>query len=291
MPQRIYVDLLFLINFSMDYVCLYICTRILKRKAKTFRMILSASAGAMYSVLSLFIELGFFISLIIDISVCILMCFVAFHEKERHVGSTFLCSFLYLGISMMMGGCMTAIFNLLNKADLPLDSIDEDGISTYLFAIIAFIAGFISLKSGEIISRRSSVSEVTLKITHRGKSIKLIGFADSGNFVRDPISGRAVIIAEKEKLREIADIDCLEKFAEGKTKKLPNMKNIRLIPINTASGSSLLTAFYPDVIKAEIIDRKKRTDTISLDAFIAPSEIGNSAEGYDAIIPLEILKH
>ena len=37
MPQDVYVDLLFLINFSMDYLCLYICTKILHRKIKTYR--------------------------------------------------------------------------------------------------------------------------------------------------------------------------------------------------------------------------------------------------------------
>ena len=115
MPQDVYADLLFLINFSMDYLCLYICAKIMRRKMRLPRMLIASIIGGIYSVVSLFIPSQSIISLIIDALVCIVMCAIVFSEPSRRAASTLLCSFLYVGISMMTGGCMTAIFNLLNR--------------------------------------------------------------------------------------------------------------------------------------------------------------------------------
>ena len=141
MVTDVYADLLFLINFSMDYLCLYICARVLHRKMSLVKMIIAASIGGIYSVISLLLGLGGILSLTVDVAVCVAMCAIVFAEKTQRVSSTLLCSFLFVGISMMTGGAMTAIFNLLNRLELPIDSVGEDGISPYLFAILAIISG------------------------------------------------------------------------------------------------------------------------------------------------------
>ena len=159
MQQDVYVDLLFLINFSMDYLCLYICSRVIHRRIYLYKMLIASAIGGIYSVISLFIISTPVIALVIDCAVCLLMCAIVFSQKGVSAPSVLLYSFLYVGISMMMGGCMTAIFNLLNKLDLPLENITADGISTYLFAILAAAAGFISLTSGQVIAKRSNIRE------------------------------------------------------------------------------------------------------------------------------------
>ena len=245
MPQDVYVDLLFLINFSMDYLCLYICTKILHRKIKTLKIIIAATLGGIYSSISLFLPLNNLIALIADIAVCFAMCAVCFCEKKRPLYSTIPCAFLYVGISMMTGGCMTAIYNLLNRFPLPTDEIESDNLSAYLFAAVAAIAGFISLRHSSFLSRRSTVSECKIEIVMGEKSVTLFAIADSGNLVKDPISGKTVILVDKSYLSEIVDIPSVEVFSEGKmTERSP--KGIRLIPINTAAGKSALAAFPPD---------------------------------------------
>ena len=82
---------------------------------------------------------------------------------------------------------MTAIFNLFNRLDLPIDAIKADGFSTYAFAILAAIAGFISLKSGQIISKKGSIKECKVTVRFCGKDIEFSGFADSGNFVNGTV--------------------------------------------------------------------------------------------------------
>ncbi len=290
MIQDVYVDLLFLINFSMDYLCLYICSKILHRKIILSRMLLASVLGGIYSVISLFLPISSALSLFIDCVVCLLMCAVVYSEKTRGAGSTLLATFLFIGVSMMTGGCMTAIFNLLNKLDLPLDSIEADSLSTYLFAILAAIAGIISLKSGQIISRRAPIKECRLHISFCGKDFEFLGLSDSGNLVKDPITGRAVIFVERRIIEKQLSISFLDSFKDGILETDSPCKNLRLISLRTASGTSIAVAARPDSIRAEFENKNGRTVSLLLDALISPTDIGSNAEGCTAIIPSEIIK-
>ena len=286
MQQEVYVDLLFLINFSMDYLCLYVCAKVLHRPRRLLKMLIAATVGGVYSVLSLLLVKGAALSIALDVGVCFIMCAIVFAEKQRPVSSTLLCSFLYVGISMMTGGCMTAIFNLLNRLDLPLDHIEADGISTYLFAILAAVAGLISLRSGELLSHRASIKDCTVKIVIKGVCAEYKGLCDSGNLVKDPISGKAVIVIDRDTLGKQMDLSAFDSFQQGKDTGL----RIRMIPINTAGGRSYLLAFPPDRITVTYDDKKGRPYSTEPDALIAPSEIKSSANGNTAIVPQYILK-
>ena len=58
MEQNVYVDLLFLIDFSMDFMCFYITSKILHRKISPIRTVLACILGGVYSVTVLFITTG-----------------------------------------------------------------------------------------------------------------------------------------------------------------------------------------------------------------------------------------
>ena len=191
---------------------------------------------------------------------------------------------------MMSGGCMTAIFNLLDKINLPLDKIEEDGLSAYLFAALAVIAAIISLRSGEIISRTSTVNECTVKINIDGKEQSFLGFVDSGNLVKEAISGKNVIFVDQKKLSAIVDIKILSDFANGELTNYKTYKNMRLISVKTASGTKLAVAFQSDRLSIALNRSEKESINISPDAFIAPIDISEGINGYEAIVPKEILK-
>ena len=289
MQIDVYADVLFLINFSMDYLCLYITARVLHRKMTLWRILSASALGGIYSVLSLFIGLPIKAELLIDCLICALICFISFYSRTSSLGSHFVTIFLYIGISMMTGGCMTAIFNLLNKLDLPLDSVGEDGISTYLFAILAAVAGLISLKSGQIISKKGSVRECKLYVTLFGNEFEFLGFSDSGNLVRDPISGRPVIFLDRSELEKRCSLSFLDDFAEGKMPREYPASGLRLVSYNTASGSSMAVAARPEKLTLEYTDAKGKKQNLSPDALIAVTKIGKSAQGYNAIVPSEII--
>ena len=252
------------------------------------RLLIAAALGGIYSVISLFIDIFAPIALATDAFVCLLMCAIVFAEQGRRLSSTLLCSFLFVGISMMTGGCMTAIFNFLNRLDLPLDNIEADGISAYLFAVIAAIAGMISLKNGELISHRASIKRCILTVTMNGKVAKFYALSDSGNLVKDPISGKAVIIVDETTLSNTIDFSAFKRYEKGEYTNSPLA--FLLIPINTAAGRSILVAAHPDKLEIEFSDKSGKPRKAEIDALIAPSDIRRSAEGYSAIIPSGILK-
>lgn len=291
MTQDVYVDLLFLINFSMDYICLYACAKIMRKRLIFWRLLTAAAIGGVYSVISVFLPFTTPTDLIADALFCLVICAIAFSEKGRRMRSTLLCGFLFVGISMMMGGVMTAIFNFLNRLDIPLDSIEGDGISTYLFAIIAAVAGFITMRSGKIIAKKSDIRECKLFVSVMGKQGEFFALSDSGNLVKDPISGKSIVLIDRNLLGKLIDLKIFDDFASGSPGSHPDgMPPMRLVPIKTAGGRSLLCALPPEKLKAEIVTKKNKTVLLELDALIAPADIGQSAEGYGAIVPSEILK-
>ncbi len=293
MPQDVYADLLFLINFSMDYLCLYICLRVLHRPIRLLRTIIAAAVGGLYSVLSLLPLIDPLPALLLDIAACLVICFIAFYEKGRRLGSVFLSAFLYFGVSMMVGGCMTAIFNLLNRLELPLDGIGEDGISAYLFGILAALAGVISLRSGQLITKRASIRECILTVTLRGQVLSCTAFVDTGNLVKDPLGGKPVILIDRDAFGRLADLSAFDAFGRGELPPLPASSQrmvFRLIPIRTAGGEGMLVATLPDNLTLSY-ERRKKQVTVSVDALIAPSSIKKSADGYDAILPAVLLQN
>ena len=291
MTTEVYADLLFLINFSMDYLCLYICAHVLHRKVALLKMLIASSLGGIYSIVSLFYNTNTLVSIIIDLCICLIMCSVAFARKDHTLSSTLLCTFLYVGISMMTGGAMTAIFNFLNRLDLPIEKIEEDNAFPYIFIVLAIVSGVITLRSGQILSRRSTVETCRLKISVNGKEATFIALSDSGNLVRDPLSNKPVIVVDRQALAKIVDLSTIESFFKGDNVKPFNNLSLRRVPINTAGGPSMLIAMVPDKIIAEVYDAKKKVEQgLALDALIAPSALGKIADGCNAIIPAEIIK-
>lgn len=287
MENDVYIDLLFLINFSMDFLCIYITAKILHRRKKAWRFLASAAFGGVYSVVSLFWGLEGFYGFLADIASCLVICAIAFAGVGK-ITSYFLSSLLFVGVSMMTGGCMSALFNLLNRINLPIDSINEDGISIWVFALLAIIAACITLLSGKLVSSKTSFHDCELKVQFNGNEHTYFALIDSGNLVRDPISGRAVIFLDKKASNEIFDERIIDDFKSGIPPVNQSYRTMRLIPINTVSGNSVLVALLPDnlIIKTG----EKRAKILSPDALIAFSDICNNENGHTAIVPSEIIK-
>lgn len=290
MVQDVYIDILFLINFSMDYICFFICSKIMHRQLSTARILAASALGGIWSVISLFLPIGSWWEILLDCAVGFLLCAVVYLERGLSFASLFPSTLLFIGVSMMMGGCMTAMFNFLNKLELPLQIVSSDSISTYIFAILAALAGVISLASGQTASRGSAAKECRLKIKLCGIEFNFVGFVDSGNLVREPISGRAVIFVERGKIEKELSLDFLDAFLGGNIEADAPCKDMRLITLRTAAGESMAVAIRPESICAEFENRRGKTVSLRTDALISPIDIGSTVQGCTAIIPSEILK-
>ncbi len=290
MENEVYIDLLFLINFSMDYLCLYISAKILGRKMSAIKYTIASALGGAYSVVSLFLALPSLPSLLLDIMIGLMLCAVAFCHKGESFRNYITSSLLFVGVSMMTGGCMTALFNLLNRLDLPTFDLGNDSISVWAFALLALVAGIVTLAGGKLISSKASVKECEVIIDVNGKTQNFHALCDSGNLVRDPISGRAVIFIDENTASDIIDLEMLDKYKNGEPPIKKKYKHLCLIPIRTVSGNTLACALLPDKITISLEAQKKKV-SFSADALISVSKIKNDRGDYDAILPSEILKY
>ena len=284
MERVVYADILFLINFSMDFLCLYISSKILSIKLSSIRAILSATLGGVYSVLALFLPSAYGLSFIVDVGVCLLMCLVAW-GKARKKGDLFVGAAFYFAISMALGGVMTAIFNLLNRLGFDkLEATGKDGISVWLFALVAIISGGVTLLGGRFFKKRSLVRTAEVEISYGGKTKRISAIVDTGNLLCEPISGKPCVVADARELREILPSEVVTASARGGVSLLgagEHLKNVRLVPARSATGERLLLALRVDKIT---IDTGK--GAYEADALLALT----SLDGRDALIPAGILR-
>ncbi len=287
MRQEVYADLLFLINFSMDFLCLYLTARFLRRRILPARITFAAIIGGVYSVVALFFEIGIILSLLADAAVCVLMCALTFHRRGRKKMQFLKETAVYCLVSTALGGIMTALFNLLNRFDLPLQS-GGDSISSWLFFLLALISGFAAIKSGGILKRMASRKLLTLKIVFDQKSVTLTGLTDTGNIIRDPASGKPVIITDIKATLPILPEPVSRAVLSGRVDAISDIPakystRIRIIPSVTVSGSSLMLGIIPDSIT--LAGEKGETD---VSALFAPMLIPNLPDGCGAIVPGEL---
>lgn len=292
MEKTVYADLLFMINFSMDFLCFYITSKLLHRKLNTLRALLASVFGGVYAVAILFAGFVPLLELVCNVGVGLAMCAVVFTGKGVRFGKFSLCSLVYVGVSVALGGLMTAMFNMLNLLGLPLGSISEsgDGMPVWLFALLAAVSGAATLAGGNFFRSSQAQRTADIEITYGNKTVKLAALCDSGNLLRDPISGKTVIITDISRFYSTlpeAVIRAVQKNDTSLLSKLPteSAKRLRLVPSHTASGTGMLFAFTPDKLTVRLPEGISH----DVDALFAPVPLGASAKGFDALIPPELL--
>ena len=287
MGQTVYVDLLFLINFSMDFLCFFLSSKLLGKKLSVWRAGIASILGGIYASAVLFWSVGRIAALGVDLAACAVICAVAFYERGRAKSLPFYI-LVYFAISMALGGFMTALFNLLNKAELPLEQGASDGLSVWVFAVLAAASGVITLLGGRLLGRRAVQKNANIVISYAGKSVRLRGMSDSGNLLREPISGRVCIFVDMMSLKPILPprvYDAAKKKDAGAVGRLSpeDAARIRVVPIRTAGGEGMLLALRADRVAIDC--GKGETE---IDALIAISDIASSADGNEALIPAEL---
>ena len=284
MVQEVYVDLYFLINACMNFLTLMISATLLHRKISRVRAWLAAAAGGLWAVVALFSGVEGFWGLLADCAVIFLMCSAVFASKKSTFGGLLKCTVVGVLTSMILGGVMTALYSLFNRIDLPLDNTQENSSSVLIFALIASLAGLATVQGGRFLGLSKKSEYVTVTAELFGKTVTLHALVDTGNHLREPISGRSVIVANKEYILSALPSPLSEALKSPYAEKwLADEKyatRIRLIPTNTATGKQMLPAILPD--RLTLTDGK---ETYSADYLIAPAPMEQSSD-FDAVIAM-----
>lgn len=288
MTQTVYVDLFFLVNFSMDFLCLYLTARILHRRVRMGRMLTGAALGGLYANVALFLPLSSMGALAIDVLACLLLCAVALWEGKRT--GFWRVATVFVAISAALGGTMTALFYLLNRTPLAsLTVADGDGLSIWIFALLALLSGVITLLGGRLLGRHSKACAVELEILYGGRTLRLHALVDSGNLLCEPMSGRPCIVADVDALEGLLPCELLLAARRGDAMGLGRIgqrhaARLRIIPTHTATGEQLLLGVRADRVTVDCGDEAREVD-----AWIALGRLGASADGYEALLPSVLL--
>lgn len=291
MEQQVYADLLFLVNFSMDFLGFYLTARLLHRPLSLWRGILASALGGVYAVAVLFLTVGKVPAFLLDALVCIALCAVAMvgrHEKWKSLLR--LCA-LYLLISVLLGGAMTLLYSQLNRIPGLTDRVSEEGLSTWLFFGLAVVSGVMTALWGRCF-KQTTHKRVDVIVEQNGNSVRLAGLCDSGNLLRDPISAKVVIPTDASRLEGVLPPPLLrtalsERVSEA-MEDLPAeiARAVRLIPARTAVGERMMVAFAPDAI---YVCEAGQDDKRQVSALIAPTKLTDKKDGIAALVPSELM--
>ena len=284
MVQEVYIDLYFLINVSMDLLCLMITAALLHRSVSRVRVCLAAGLGGAYSVVALLGGLDGWLGLLLDGLLSFLMCAIVFGTKPFRAWKLLRITAVQLLVSMVLGGVMTALYSFLNRLHLPLATLSKDGLSAWTFALLTGVSGAVTLCGGRFLSFSRKTKRVTLCAVLFGQAITLNAMVDSGNLLRDPVSGKSVIVADLARMKSVLPPSLAHAYEIGDftawLSSHEHAKRLRPIPTRTAAGEGLLFAIVPDRL---ILTEGK--NSYPADYLIAVAPLGETAQGFDAVIP------
>ena len=279
---EVYIDLYFLVNASMDFLCLAMTAAILHRPARRRRLLLASLLGGLWAVFTLLSGISGALGVLLDLLFAVVLAAAAFSERHGKASRLLQNAGAFALLSALLGGLMTVLYRFLNRLELPLEALQGDSLSAWMFAVLAAVAGFFTLRGGRLFRRSGAIREVRLEVTVDGKTAVLHALVDSGNLLCDPLSGRSVALADPAKLAPCLPPGLLHALEHPEDAPPEYARRVRLIPARTATGEGMLAAFAPD--RLLVITKTERLSTNDL---IALSPLGGAAAGFDALIARE----
>ena len=272
----VFGDILFIINFSMDFLSLYISGKILHLDMKKRRLLLSSAVGGVYGVASLFIQ-GALPSAVFNIAVYLLMCFTAY--KNIVLSQYIKLCLLFYSVSLLMGGAVTASYSFIDSI---MGNMWIGGTVTqakkipfYVFATVVILCAVTAYITGRIFAKSADIKDAYLTVVFEEKTVDMHVLIDSGNLLHEPLSGAPVILIKNEKFRKLTG--CTSKTLLENERLL---SKTRFIPAHSAGGDAMFYGIVPEQV---YIGTKK--EKVPMKAVIAVCDNTDFAQ-FDGVAPL-----
>lgn len=259
----IYIDIVMLENFIMNFIILIATSIICENKIKIYKITLSAFIGSIYSICTYFIKISNLENIIAKFAISILMTGIALEFSKIKFFIKKL-SLFYL-TSLTFGGLTFALLFLISPENIVFKNNHFIGVYPIKVSVLGGITGliFISIVS-YLIKNKFNQNNIVYDLNIYVGNEKIIAKAyfDSGNLLKEPISNEDVIIVEKNIIDTIDNNEfksCLNEFENIIVSK----KNIdickykfKIIPYSSLGNENgILVGFKPDYI--EVIGNEK----------------------------------
>ena len=214
----IYADEIFLINFVASYILLYaLGTCINKMRIRKKRLIFASIINGIASVVIFTTEMTLYMSHLLRLLSVFAVTTISFFELRRQILKQIIW-FLFLS------GIITfAMIFILSAAKGSVGMMIKSGIVYFnippvIFAVTLVLSYVIMFFFIKMFKNRKNKKYYILKLTHNDKTITLTALFDSGNLLKEPVTGKHVTIVEWEKVKELLGVDYefsdIEKYAE-----------------------------------------------------------------------------
>ncbi len=256
MKSYVYLDVLFFVNLIVNYVMLLATGKMTGKPLKTNRAVFASCLGGLYSVCALTLPLQPFFGFPARVVFGLFMVALSYPEVRGFsfvalAGSFYLCSALVAGTAMAL--------YMWGKPGLPRYSVigqEYSGAQWWTLALALVVvssSGFLWRALNFSGIRRVPLMQV--EITFDGHCIPVTGMVDTGNDLRDPVSGLPVIIVDWDSLKGIMPHEVSHFFLSAwdlvtaRLTESPVGKRLRLIPYTNVSGNrGILPGFKPDAL-------------------------------------------
>ncbi len=234
--MKIYLDLVFFINFGFDFLLLLSVSYLLKRGCPIFSCIKGAFVGAL-SIFFLFLPLNSFSLFLLKVVISVLMILVTFHFQNKRY---FIKNMVYLYLnSIVLGGglyCLNVQFAMKQKGLI----FFHNGISmnVCLLLILSPVILYFYLKQLKQL-KVNYASYYQVSFTWQEKKYHMTAFLDTGNQIQDPYMKRPVLLISPNVLKN-------------------KIQSPIYIPYHAVGKDGMLSCFLLDCIHIEGVgDRKK----------------------------------
>ena len=263
--QTLYIDVYFLINFSIDLLSLYFAARIAKLSTTVMRILIAAGVGAVIAIVNIFIStewlgyLGLFFGFIIMILIAAGR--VSLYRKIKY-------AFCFSVVEMLVGGFVYFMYDFLDKRLVGLISGETGGgenRSLLLFAVIVLMSIGVFKCLISVFTFSSGTSYVSIRVEMLGRKISGEALVDSGNTASDPLDNRSVMLLSVDAAEKLLGTT-VSKMAEASKLPYELKKRVRFIPVSFGGVKKMLLGFRPDSVSVLTDGKEERIDvTLAID--------------------------
>lgn len=271
--MTIYLDVILLENVCMNYIILFATGLIHRTKIKGWRILVSSLIGGVYAILSFAPIIEIYSNLLFKVLLSIVMVYIAFHPSNVKLLLKELIIF-YL-VSFAFGGCAFCLLYFIRPQDILMRNGVLTGTYPIKIALLGGIVGFVVVNiafkvvKGKL-SKKDMFCEVTVFLNNKQKTIK--AFIDTGNLLKDPISGMPVMVIEAVELEEMLPKEIIihiNEILEGKRievlSELPNEYKLkfRVIPFaSLGKQNGMLLGFIADKVELRTEENVQELENI-----------------------------
>lgn len=244
--MKVYLDILLFVNMAADAAILWGSAVFLRTTVKPLRFFGALILSCAYGFAVVLPQLGFMLNICIRLAVSALIAGVAFgfYPLRGFLKKWFvflLVSVTYVAVLLLVQN----LFGLHNSLYIRNGAVYFNIPVRYILLGVAGLC-IIQLIAGRITDKKAPAGHLCdCRVFLDGKSVSFKGLIDTGNFLREGISGLPVVLVDVSALQGIVPMDRAGRILHGEGS--PMYTRYRLVPFHGAGeAGGLLDAFKPD---------------------------------------------